>query len=187
MEISTFEILLKPLAPGPNPPARTIIQAYFLTITNLSEDAVDLDVNFTSTTPGIDPDENNNVITFFDITGVNTVSTLSNVPGDPIRKRRTVNIPSRDTGLLILQPNVFDSAVLDSANLEFRGYVEIFVNEFSPLNNPQTLIVTPEHRGTFLPANLDEMPPPQPEDLDFDQLAYSLPVVGGDPRIQVMK
>lgn len=186
MEVSTFEILLKPLAPGPNPPARTVIQAYFLTITNLGEDAVDLDVNFTSTTPGINPNDNN-VITFFDITGTNNVSSLSNVPGHDSRTRRTVNIPSKDTGLFLLQPNVFDPAVLASASLEFRGYVEIFVNDFSPLNDPQTLIVTPEHRGTFLPANLDDPTPPPPEDLDFDQLAYSLPVVGGDPRIQVMK
>lgn len=185
MLISTFEILVKPLAPGANPPARTVIQAYFLTITNLNPNSdIDLDVDFISVTPGIDPGQNN-VITFFDFLNANAPAALSNT-ADPIRTRRTVNIPARDTGLFLLQPNVFDPNILANPDLEIRGHVDISVNEFSPLNGRQELLVTPEHRGTFVPTNFD-MPNVPIRDLDFDQLAYSLPVVGGSALVEVQK
>ncbi|WP_299488850.1 hypothetical protein [Acaryochloris sp. IP29b_bin.137] len=177
--------MVKPLAPGDNPPARTVIQAYFLTITNLNPDSdIDLDVDFISVTPGIDPLDGN-VITFFDFLDANSPAALSNT-ADPIRKRRTINIPARDTGLFLLQPNVFDPEVLADANLEIRGHVEISVNNFSPLNATQELLVTPEHRGTFIPANFN-MPMVPIRDLDFDQLAYALPVVGGSALVEVNK
>lgn len=185
MLISTFEILVKPLAPGDNPPARTVIQAYFLTITNLNPNSdIDLDIDFISVTPGINPTAGN-VITFFDFLNANAPAALSDTT-DPIRKRRTINIPARDTGLFLLQPNVFDPDVLENANLEIRGHVEISVNDFSPLNGTQELLVTPEHRGTFVPTNFN-MPNVPIRDLDFDQLAYALPIVGGSALVEVNK
>ncbi|NJK42196.1 MAG: hypothetical protein HC934_14280 [Acaryochloridaceae cyanobacterium SU_2_1] len=171
MLISNFEILVKPIAPaGPPGVARTVVQAYFLTISNLDPNSdVSLDIDFTAITP----DLSTNVITFFDVIGSNDPSALIPLPGGK-KFRRTVTLPACDTGLFLLQPDIIiNPALLTAANLEIRGYVEISVSPLSAIPAVQ-LLVTPEHRGTFIPQDL--IPPP---DLDFDQLAYALPIAGG--------
>ena len=182
MLVSTFEILVKPIAPQPvgaDAVARTVVQAYFLSISNLDPDnSVPIDVDFTAITPGL----SNDVVTFFDIVGANEPSHLIPLP-DNKKFRRTITIPACDTGLFILQPNVQDPQILTDANLEVRGYVDINVAQASPVNAVNVLI-SPEQRGTFIPDNfpMDDTP-----DLDFDQIAYSLPIANGRARLELEK
>ncbi|MGF1521694.1 MAG: hypothetical protein ACFBSF_05170 [Leptolyngbyaceae cyanobacterium] len=175
MLVSNFELLVKPIAPASTVPvggqqvARKVVQAYFLTISNLNPNgAVSLDVDFIAFTPAL----TNEVITFFDVAGTDDPSGLVSVSNQ--RKRRTVTIPADDTGLLLLQPDLKQPNVLNNADLEVRGYVEISVSQLSPTPNAR-LLVTPQSRGTFIPENA----PGNVADLDFDQIAYNLPLAEG--------
>ncbi|MDM9385590.1 hypothetical protein QUB80_33585 [Chlorogloeopsis sp. ULAP01] len=176
MLLSTFELLVKPqLPPGlPNVPAefenlsRTVIQGYFLTLANTINSDVLVSLVFTAVTPELDLDK---TITFLDTGGDNIIGDLS--PFNPNKKRFTIPINANDTVLFILQPDIIrnNGELINEKNFEVRGYVEIFVSALSNLSEV-TLLVTPEHRGTFfkdLAAN-----PPQ-----LDQIAYSLPTATG--------
>ena len=87
----------------------------------------------------------------------------------------TVTIPAGDTGLLILQANVATSSVINNPKTELRGYVTVSLAD--PFGDQSfDLLVTPEHRGTFLPKGyVVPATPPVMTTLDFDQLAYALP------------
>ncbi|MDF5707806.1 MAG: hypothetical protein PUP90_09045 [Nostoc sp. S4] len=171
--VSTFELLVKPItpatAPGTEAVARTVIQGYFLTIANTSSLDVKLTLRFTATTPELNVID---TVTISDVQGTNDFSDLIPVPGDPSRFTFSVGIGANDTALITLLPDVTNIEIIKAAKLEIRGYVEIFVNSPSAAT-PVNLLLTPEHRGTFLPQNLDA---PNP---DFDQLAYSLPTSTG--------
>lgn len=52
--------------------------------------------------------------------------------------------------------------IINAAKLEIRGYMEILVNAPSAAT-PVNLLLTPEHRGTFLPKDLSS------RNLDFDR------------------
>lgn len=172
--VSNFEVLVKPLIP---PVAdilgagRTVIQGYFLTISNLNlSSAVTLRLNFRAQTPNI---ASQPLLAFFDVNGTNTV--LAPTGASPINRTYTVTIPAGDTGLFILQANVGNPSIINNPNTELRGYVTIsLANPFG--NKSFDLLVTPEHRGTFLPKGyVVPSTPPIVTTLDFDQLAYALP------------
>lgn len=177
--VSTFELLVKPIAPvdsGPAVVARTAVQGYFLTIANTSNLNVRLRLQFTATTPVLNIAD---TVTISDVTGANVFSDLSPVVGDPKRFTFNVGIPANDTALITLLPDVSKPEVLAAKNLEIRGYVEIFlVSPFAP--NAVDLLLTPEHRGTFLPQNLAAAIP------DFDQLAYALPTANGSSKFTLI-
>jgi hypothetical protein len=188
MLVSTFEVLVKSqLPPVPNPPPalvnlnRRVIQGYFLTIANVNFFPVTISVVFTANfTPGGNPVNFATFLTAVDIAGINLIPPA---PGAPRlipevlgnKARITFTIPANTTGLLILQPDILQPAVLAAANFEARGYVEIFLSSLSGSTNEATLIVTPEQRGTFY-KDLNVVPP---ADAGLDQIAYSLPVRNG--------
>ena len=171
--ISNFEVLVKRLIPPSVDilgAGRTVIQGYFLTISNLNlSSAVTLRLNFRAQTPNITSQP---LLAFFDVNGTNTVLTST---GTNIIRTYTVTIPAGDTGLFILQANVGNPGLIDSANTEIRGYVTVsLANPFG--SRSFDLLVTPEHRGTFLPKGyVVPSTPPIVTTLDFDQLAYALP------------
>ncbi|MBW4645745.1 MAG: hypothetical protein KME23_22620 [Goleter apudmare HA4340-LM2] len=173
--VSTFELLVKPIAPvgtGPAVVARTIVQGYFLTIANTSNANVRLRLQFAATTPVLNVAD---TVTITDVTGTNIFSDLTPVVGDPKKFTFNVGIPAHDTALISLLPDVSQPAILAARNLEIRGYVEIFL--ISPVAPRSVdLLLTPEHRGTFLPQNLAAAIP------DFDQLAYALPTANGSSK-----
>jgi hypothetical protein len=181
MLVSTFEILVKSQLPKnlPSPlPAnleklsRTVIQGYFLTLANTTSSTVKVSLVFTAVTPSIDIDK---TFIFLDVEGVN-------IPGDLIpdtaanKARFTITIPGNDTGLFILQPDILKAGkdgktLLDTADFELRGYVEIFMSSLSKSKSAK-LLLTPEHRGTFF-KNLKDADP------QLDQIVYSLPTANG--------
>lgn len=179
MLVSTFELLVKPIAPsgsGPIAVARTVVQGYFLTIANPSSLDLRIRLQFTATTPSLNILD---TVAILDVQGTNDFSDLVAVPGDPKRFTFDLGIPANDTALVTLLPDLSTDVLpplgvpdLLNQTLEVRGYVEIsLLNPFSLRG--VNLLLTPEQRGTFLPRNLST---PNP---DFDQLAYSLPTATG--------
>lgn len=168
MLVSTFELLVKPIAPagGPTPVARTVVQGYFLTIANTSNSQVRVRLRFTATTPGLNIAD---TVTITDVVGENEFGEIA--PVNPKRSIYFVNIPANDTALVSLLPDITKPEVLAAKSLEIRGYTEIFLA--SPAQNSINLLVTPEHRGTFLPADINA------PTADFDQIAYALPTASG--------
>ncbi len=179
MLVSTFELLVKPIAPagsGPAAVARTVVQGYFLTIANPNNTDIAVRLQFTATTPDLNVID---TVTILDVQGTNNFSDLVAVPGDPKRFTFNLKIPANDTALVTLLPDLrtdvlppFGVPDVLTKTLEIRGYVEVFLE--SPISlRGVNLLLTPEHRGTFLPQNLAA---PNP---DFDQLVYSLPTATG--------
>jgi hypothetical protein len=190
MEISTFELLAKPIAP-PVPTApeltpvlRRVVQGYFLTISNL--EAIDLRyrIEFTISLP-VPPDPNKilidgvNVRLIIDVEGTNTFIPLTQDLVNPSVYRGFFKIPAGKTASVELLPLL--PAVLAPGSLEVRGYVSLFLPPrriFPPA--PQSkeavrVLLNPEIRGTFLPNGF----PGVIGDLDFDQINYTLAIASG--------
>lgn len=176
MEVSTFELLVRPIAPPPfnNSVSRRAIQAYFLSIANLDVEVV-LSLQFTAT-PELKNDE---IFTIIDTGSGNVFGDLTpdDTTGKPSQK---ITLPAGKTALFVLQPDITkmapNPASLETANFEVRGYVELFVSPLSP-NPSAKLLVSPQIRGTFVPNDLTAPDP------DFDQQAYSLPTPNGGSLI----
>jgi len=182
MLVSTFELLVKPISTpgfGPAVASRIIAQGYFLTIANPNNVEVGVRLQFAATTPELTLAD---TVTISDILAVGNTSNVFGdlVPtADPKKLTYDLNIPAHDTVLVTLLPDLrrdvqppFGTPDLITTQYEIRGYVDISLQ--SPFNiNGLNLLLTPEHRGTFLPQNLAA---PNP---DFDQLVYSLPTATG--------
>ncbi|MBU7583948.1 MAG: hypothetical protein KAF91_13730 [Nostoc sp. TH1S01] len=186
--VSTFELLVNPIAPTDNlgnlPPdvvqklgkvARRVVQGYFLTIANTTDAAARLRLEFTATTPELNLVD---TVTIRDVLGNNEFSELIPVPGNPKKFTFNVGIPAHDTALITLLPDLQNVDLFTGAkNLEIRGYVSI--SRAAIAGPSYELLVTPEHRGTFLPKNIDDSVP------DFDQIAYSLPTASGGSLVRL--
>lgn len=181
MLVSTFEILVKPQLPNTLPagaPAslanlrRTVIQGYFLNISNVSNVAVSLSLAFTAVSPNLNIDQ---TFTFIDVGGGNVPGDLTPDPTIPggVRGKFDLTIGANDTIQFILQPDIVrnNGELLTSPNgLELRGFVEIFLAPTSPARTA-TLLINPEQRGTFF-KTLDTSP-------QLDQIVYNLPTPHG--------
>ena len=96
-----------------------------------------------------------------------------------------MTIPAGDTGLFILQANVGIPSLINNPRTELRGYVTVsLANPFG--NQSFDLLVTPEHRGTFLPKGyVVPATPPVMTTLDFDQLVYALPTANPGNKLNL--
>lgn len=183
--VSNFELLVKPLV---QPAAdilgagRTIIQGYFLTITNLNTSVpARLRLNFRAQSVDLNSQP---LLAFLDANGSNTLLTPT-LSGSTSRTY-TFTIEPGDTGLFLLQPDVTQKSVVETANVELRGFVTLSLA--APFgSNSFNLLITPQQRGTFLPKGFTVPAiPPAPSDRtreDFDQLAYGLPTAMGGSQV----
>ena len=180
INVSNYELLVKPIITSNDPPNRTVIQGYFLTISNPSSSNLEIQLSFVATTPDF---ASSSFAAFWDVDGDN--DELSPVPLPPeITCFRTYifNLPALDTGLFLLLPDVREPEVVAAAETEIRGYVRLSVPSASPvgdLGNMRTLLLSAQQRGTFLPQG-DIIPPNAG---DFDQQAYSLPLANGGSEV----
>lgn len=175
MLLSTFELLLKPITPtaGMVPGSdRSILQGYFLNVANPNNTFLRLRLRFIAQSPPIDRMK---LLVARDTLGDNELGSLA------AGNTYDFELNAGDTGLVILQPDI---RTLNPANMddqiEVRGYVEIFaVSSFPFPGRPRTfpLLVTPEHRGTFLPSPGTSG--------DFDQLITALPTSSGSALLNV--
>lgn len=175
MLLSTFELLLKPITPTPGAISgsdRGILQGYFLNLANPTASNLRIRLRFNTTTPTLDPSQ---LLSILDTNGDNDPNS-SLVADGPNRFQYDLTLNAGDTGLFILQPNI---STLDpaTAQLEIRGFVEIFIVVSFFFGTPQPLLVTPEHRGTFLPSPGGNG--------EFDQLIVSLPTSTGTGLMEV--
>ncbi len=202
MFVSTFELLLnKPQLPGPlinsvpnlAPIGRELIQGYFLTISNLESRDITLLVSF-KVIKGFSETKFDEITTeaFYDFNGDNFDETIIDVAPTKNTRSYILTLPAFDTGLFILQPdpkllvdllqqtNPTDEDI-KKTEVEIRGYVSI---QLLPSNSQETnILLTPEHRGTFY--NLKELLKGENSDplaVQPAQIAYSLPVAGGNPH-----
>lgn len=183
MLVSTFELLVKPQLPksifaSPSLPpeierlkklSRVAIQGYFLTIANPNPHSVKISLVFTSVPPvNID-----GTVIFVDVDGNEQPEKLKREPATN-KAGYTFDIPADETALFLLQPDfISNPKIIDDADFEIRGYVEIYVSRLSKIKKSVSLLLTPEHRGTFFDS-LDEN-----SNTKLDQIAYSLPTATG--------
>ena len=190
MEISTFELLTKPIAPlnllppELDPVARRIVRGYFLTITNLESFDVEYRIQFTIPKPTVaNPNRVllGNAVIFFDGAADNTPITLIKDPdqGQTENYRASFRIRARNTASFQLLPSL--PGVLTASQLEVRGFVSLFRRRRFPGRlSPVKVLLNPEIRGTFLPNNFPTPPLPAPTTpLDFDQINYTLAIASG--------
>jgi hypothetical protein len=190
LPISTFELLVKPIAPRQmgNPAqeavARRVVQGYFLTITNLESLDLTFRLDFRISTPNpADPDRTlfNNADLIFDIAGANNLIPLAG-DADSNRFGGSFRLPAGQTASVQLLPK---QGLLSFPNPDFevRGYVVLRLpalrRNFGFLFEPQTaspakVLISAEIRGTFLPNDFPAVPAG-----DFDQINYALPIASG--------
>lgn len=158
---------------------------------------------------------NNNYLYAFDIVGGSTLGQTqigalnfptiitSEVTGFTAAKSGfvTIKLERNQTGSFQLIPNVLNDDIREAANMEVRGYVELFqscVSEPQGTNNTSVkltgnylstaanIMVTPEHRGTILPNDFTpEFDPAINKIGDLDNYAYSLPLAYGSALYQL--
>jgi len=195
MEISTFELLAKPIAPVNGlpanilPVARRIVQGYFLNISNLEPFTVEYRIVFTISKP--EPADTNRIITlgptrnvvlFVDFEGENKEIFLTQ---NGQVYRGSFKIGARQTASVELLPRLQN--VLTASMLEVRGFVSLLrvrpdlVPGPQPPLLPVKVLLNPEIRGTFLPNNFPtpNIPVPPNTEFDFDQINYSLAIASG--------
>lgn len=189
--VSTFEVLIKPQLPaiaGIKALSRKVIQGYFLTLSNVNFFPVTVSLVFTVKFPADPTDEVESptswkdFLNVVDISGQNLLSgqfsqatLIPEIVPQNNKARVTFTLPENGTGLLLLQPNILSAdGLLETANFEARGYVEIFLSSLSG-SDTATLLLTPEHRGTFF----KDLNGATPDEIGLDQISYALPVSNG--------
>ena len=186
MEISTFELLTKPIAPLDllppelDPVARRIVQGYFLTISNLESFDVEYRIQFTIPKPAAaNPNRVllDKAVIFLDSESDNSPIDLIQDPdeGQTENYRASFTIAARNTASFQLLPKLPD--VLATSLLEVRGFVSLFRRRrFGGPFPPVKVLLNPEIRGTFLPNDFPSRTRNLP---DFDQINYTLAIASG--------
>ncbi len=177
INVSTYELLVKPIIDSPEPPNRTVIQGYFLTIANPSFSNLEIHLSFQARTPDFN---SSTVAAFWDVNGTNNELVSTSI--FPCLRTYKFNLPPLDTGLFLLLPDIREDEVIAGNNTEIRGYVRLSISSASTLpsdDNMRTLLITAEQRGTFLPQNNFI----RPLRSDFDHLSYSLPLANGGSEV----
>ncbi|MEL6439769.1 MAG: hypothetical protein AAFQ80_11005 [Cyanobacteria bacterium J06621_8] len=186
INLSTYELLVKPIIDSPSAPNRTVIQGYFLTIANPSLSNLTIRLTFKARTPDF---TSSPIVAFWDVSGTNNPDgtdeplTPTSTALDCVRTYE-FELGLLDTGLFLLQPDVRNPEVITDRNTEIRGYVRLAI--ISSTNPPsgqtsftRTLVLSAQQRGTFLPQGR-RIPPNRG---DYDQLSYSLPLATGGAEV----
>lgn len=196
MEVSTFELLYKPLTPslgtGTEAIARRVLQGYFLTVANLEDVPFTFRIAFEITLPS--PDDparrlDDNALFISDVAAPDNVFKvgLTRSPAGGNRYFTTFKVPAKSTALVVLLPNLLAPDFFGGgtpAKVEIRGVVRltlplVFTSPFifvPQKGAPARVLLTAEHRSTYLPIG---WPAAGLGDLDFDQTGVALPLASG--------
>jgi hypothetical protein len=193
--ISNFEVLFTPQLPPGFPAAvenivETVVKGYFLTISNISDQAFVFQLGFhcnTNPSPASPTRTLASAVAFLDdqLTGATELFSASS---DGTDFYANVTIQAKGTVLLGILPAFFSMATgqFVAPTIEARGWVDILLpalhsgfgyNAQSP--DPVPVIVTAEQRLTFLPAS------GEPGSVVESQSAFALPLAGGGSEILV--
>lgn len=161
MEVSSFELIYKPQSPSGA--ADTVLQGYFLNITNLEDTSLVFQVDFI-TSPVSDPDRSlaNNTIAFIDTPNVNNTpaSLLGALEAPSFRLSPSVTIAPNETAKIAVLPSDPFPAPVGPANFEARGFVRLRLPPFfifdgggfsivPQLDRPARVLLTPQNRATY--------------------------------------
>jgi hypothetical protein len=192
MDVSHFELIWKPqspAAPSGTTNVATLIQGYFLEITNLESVAYSYRVELVATAV-TDPKRSlaGNAIVFIDTPGANNapgvlngaITSTSFFPSNGL-----VTIPAKGTALVAILPSAFgplpgEPTPLTAPDFEVRGYVRLTLPAtfrrvgdffvFGPQSNaPVRVLLTPQNRTTYFSAS----------GTITDQTQASLPLASG--------
>jgi hypothetical protein len=199
VEISTFELIFKPQSPASPSGVTAVdrvIQGYFLCIANLEPKEYRYRLEFIVPPPppgtlaGAFRTPAGNTLVFVDSGGSDNQQGV--LAGSANQSRFVpstgfVRVPAHGTALVAVLPSAFGASPLDPSplvlpNFETRGWVRITLpavrvggGGFSSLftvaqsNSPVRVLLTPQHRATFLKA----------DNTISDQIQASLPLAGG--------
>lgn len=202
--VSSFELIFKPQSPADpddGGPVATVIQGYFLSISNLEDADYSYSLRFVIADPG-DPNR-----TLED----NTLVIIDSPSGDPADNRFTrlrssdgkrffpasgaFTVPAHGTALVAVLPQVFgpvpgDDTPLAGPDFEVRGYVEIrlpalfgrttdspfgrFVQQ-AQSDGPVRVLLTPQYRASYLDA----------DGAISDQTQATVPLAGGAGVVEI--
>jgi hypothetical protein len=200
MDVSHFELIWKPQAPAApsgTPAVATVLQGYFLKITNLESVTYSFRVEFVAA-PVADPlrSLSGNTVVFVDTPGTNNApGILNGAITDTVFTPSTglITIPPLGTALVAVLPQAFGPAPGDNVPLannpprfEVRGHVRIRLpatfrqvgNSFRlrpQSDGPVRVLLTPQHRASYFDANR----------VITDQTQSSLPLAGGSATVAV--
>jgi len=196
--ISHFEILFVKQAPVLNLPVETVLQGYFLELTNLEEKDFLYDVEFVSLPPSsgaANRQLDHNTIAILDNPGApatnNVFGQLAPVGGSTDTYRAPeleLRIAARATAKLAVLPQIVplvNDDILVERNFEVRGYVQISLPEVdgsAQSGRALRIMVTPQSRAAFYDF---------PNDGDFvggslkNQVQASLPTGTGGCVVEV--
>ena len=208
MDVSTFEILYRPLTPplgpGTEAIARRVLQGYFLTVSNL-DDANDFlfRIAFRISVP--DPPNPSrtlagNALFISDVAGPgNQFRTfLVNQPLGSNRFAANFPVPAGATALVVLLPDITAPGFFSSGptDIEIRGNVQLdlpcrlppdapfgrLVQTEPQPGAPAPVLLNAEHRATYLPRG---WPEEGVRPLDFDQTGTAVALAAGRARHDV--
>jgi hypothetical protein len=130
--VSSFELIFKPQSPEPvndGEPVATVLQGYFLSISNLTDEAYRYSLRFRIAEPG-DPTRSltDNTVVIIDVPDENnTFTRLRSFDGESFFiDSGSIRIPGHGTALVAVLPQVFgpvpgDPTPIPSPNFEVRG------------------------------------------------------------------
>ena len=170
MLLSSFELLFEPITPikienssqminqhplinpGPAVPDPVVVQAYFVSISNVGANPVALTLTFTSIL------SLENTFTLFDKTNIFKKDSTRHLhgltpPKFNIGSIELMPLNPGETGLFLLQPDIFallptlgNPLNITKSVFAARGYVDVS----APEGTDTQCLITPETRGTFL-------------------------------------
>ena len=167
MNVSHFELIFKPQSPVP--PADTVLQGYFLSISNLEDVDLSFRLDFV-TSPIADPMRtlSGNTVVIVDIAGGNNDFAYELVGGPAaksFRLNQLVKIPAHATAKIAVLPDdpfpkPIGDGTADPADYEARGYVTLrlpalleivgkSVKVVRQLDRPANVLLTPQNRATY--------------------------------------
>lgn len=157
MLVSHFELVYKPQSPVG--PADTVLQGYFLKITNLEDKDFSFGLRFTTSSVS-DPDRSlfQNAVVLVDTPGSNNAafSLIGNLTSKSFRLSPSVSIPAHGTALVAVLPSdPFPPTAIPpgKADFECRGFVTLSL----PLNivrpqskEPVKVLISAQNRTLYI-------------------------------------
>jgi hypothetical protein len=187
--LSSFELLVQPIIPSNlakmlqlESVDPLVLQSYFLILSNVSSESVTAILEFTADTGGnstFKGSQDGNfkpVSAFLDLTAAMPLSETNFEITTPSTAKATLALGAKSTATFLLQPDVIPvaKAIKDpqsrDLSFELRGAVEISVSR------PQSLLVSPQTRGTFFKTASDTNMPLEV----FAEQAYGLPTANSN-------
>ncbi|MEM0935877.1 MAG: hypothetical protein AAF646_18130 [Pseudomonadota bacterium] len=163
MEISSFELIFKPQSPVGA--ADTVLQGYFLNVTNLEDVSLTFRLNFV-TSSITDPDRSlfANTVAIIDTPNVNNspATLIGGLASPSFRLSPDIVIAPNATAKVALLPSDPFPDPTVAADFECRGFADLTLPavftfippasiSFGPqLDRPARVLVTPQNRATYL-------------------------------------